>query len=833
LRITVEFILLLFFCFFVRLSTAQETDFDVSEGTVVFELLDQSRKVNDPDSVRVILKNAYNIANSINDSWAIERTLAELSYFEKKQGNLPTALRYALQVIREGKRDQQDNQMMHYEMMIQMGDIYELENLHDQAKTYYQQALEIIGDDFQLTEGTALYEKIGKNYFLTGQPDSGMVYFSALEKLYLDDQADEKCVELYQELVTLYKGANLLNEALGYNKKIKKIIQQENNPKLSAAIDNNIGYIHSTLGNHEKALEYFIQTRELCKKKAYVDQAALLTNIGITYHNLKRSGKAIDFLRQAEKVLRKSGDPNREMASLVYTLAVIYLNGNDIYNAKLSIDEAQRIATRNNNQKLLTDIYASAGSIDEKLYQYESALDYYQRHLTLRDSFLLEDRKRQQDLLQQQFLLNRSEKEMRLVMVQQDIQKLMISQLNLEKDKIFLESEKLQLENKTKESELIQLQQERAIQEAEIKNKVLETERTEQTLRLTAQRLETEQKERAIGELRQKEELERLKQQSLFRENDVLKKDKDLLTKDKNLLTQQQALDRLNIEKRQGELETIYILSGIGFLILLMILAGLFYSRKANQKLAQQNEQIENQKVEIEKSHQQVEEERQKAEEILLNILPAETARELKETGVAIPKNYEMVSVLFSDFSSFTSAAEEMNPDELIKELNICFMKFDEIMEQNNMEKIKTIGDSYMCAGGIPATNKSNPIDAVNAAVAMQKYIHDRRRTRENEGGKYWGMRIGIHTGKVIAGVVGKKKFAYDIWGDTVNLASRMESSGEDGRINISDVTYKHVKAFYRCQYRGGIVAKNKGSVDMYFVEEKIIPKTLENSTTG
>lgn len=817
----IKIILLFVLCFLVRFATAQEEGVDLSESTAVFELLDQSRNVDDPDSVRVILKNAYNIANSIKDNWAIQRTLAEMSYFEKKEGNLPTALRYALQVIREGGRAEHDNQMIHYEMIIQMGDIYQAENLPEQAKNYYQQALQIIGDDFELSEGTGLYKKIGENYFLTGQPDSAMVYFGALENLFLNQQNDEALVQLYQQIVSLYKNADLLNDALAYNEKIKEILEKKSDPALMATIFNNIGYNNSILGNYETALEYFMQTKALCEKKAYVDQSALMTNIGITYHNLKRSNKSVDYLRQAEKILRKSKDPNQEMASLVYTLAVIYLNENDIYNAKFSIEEAQKIATKNNNQKLLTDIYATAGQIDEKLYQYESALDFYQRHLTLRDSFLLEDRKRQQDLLQQQFLLNRSEKEMRLMMVQQDIQKLMISQLNLEKDKMSLESEKLTLENKTKESELIRLQQERAIQEGEMKNKALETERTEQTLRLTAQRLETEQKERALGELRQKEELERLKQQNLAKENDVLKKDKDLLTKDKKLLTQQQEFDRLNLEKRQAELESIYVLSGIGFLILLMILAGLFYFRSANLKLAQQNEQIENQKLEIEHSHQQVEQERQKAEEILLNILPAETARELKETGVATPRNYEMVSVLFSDFSAFTSAAEDMEPDELIKELNICFMKFDEIMEQNNMEKIKTIGDSYMCAGGIPAANNTNPLDAVNAAVAMQEYIDARRKSRKKEGKKYWGMRIGIHTGKVIAGVVGKKKFAYDIWGDTVNLASRMESSGEDGRINISDTTYNHVKNFYKCQYRGGVVAKNKGSVDMYFVENK------------
>jgi len=251
-----------------------------------------------------------------------------------------------------------------------------------------------------------------------------------------------------------------------------------------------------------------------------------------------------------------------------------------------------------------------------------------------------------------------------------------------------------------------------------------------------------------------------------------------------------------------------------------MILAGLFYSRSANQKLERQNEQIENQKKEIEISHQEVEKERQKAEGILLNILPKQTAQEIKEFGAATPRNYDMVSVLFSDFSGFTAVSETMETDELIEELNTCFVKFDEIVEQYQLEKIKTIGDSYMCAGGVPAANKTNPGDAVAAALAMQKYIHNRRIAKEKEGKPYWDMRIGIHTGEVIAGVVGKKKFAYDIWGDTVNLASRMESSGEDGRINISDATYKYVKDVYKCQYRGGIVAKNKGSVDMYFVEE-------------
>ena len=337
MKTIIKFIFLFTFCLFVRVTTAQDLEFGGSESTAVYELLDQSRKLEDPDSIRSALKNAYNIANSINDSWAIQRTLAELSYFEKEEGNLPTALRYALQVIREGNRDKEDNQLMHYEMVIQMGDIYELENLHEQAKTFYQQAVQIIGDDFVLSEGTSLYEKIAENYFLTGQPDSAMIYFGELENLYLKNQNDKKRLQLYQRIVSLYKNAGLLTEALAYNEKIKKIVEKENDPVLRATINNNIGYIHSALGNYQEALACFKKTKDLCKKEAYVDQAALLTNIGITYHNLKRSNSAIDYLSQAKNILRKNGDPNQEMANLVYSLAVIYLNDNDIYNAKLSI----------------------------------------------------------------------------------------------------------------------------------------------------------------------------------------------------------------------------------------------------------------------------------------------------------------------------------------------------------------------------------------------------------------------------------------------------------------------------------------------------------------
>jgi len=204
--------------------------------------------------------------------------------------------------------------------------------------------------------------------------------------------------------------------------------------------------------------------------------------------------------------------------------------------------------------------------------------------------------------------------------------------------------------------------------------------------------------------------------------------------------------------------------------------------------------------------------ERRKSERLLLNILPAETARELKKKGKASPRHCESVTVMFTDFKGFTNIAEKLSAEELVSELDFLFRKFDEIISQYPIEKIKTIGDAYMCAGGLPTANTTNAMDVVSAALEIQNWM-----TVQNSK---WNLRIGIHTGAVTAGVVGDKKFAYDIWGDTVNTASRMESSGEAGKINISGVTHQLIKEQFNCEFRGKIPAKNKGEIEMYFVQK-------------
>jgi class 3 adenylate cyclase len=210
---------------------------------------------------------------------------------------------------------------------------------------------------------------------------------------------------------------------------------------------------------------------------------------------------------------------------------------------------------------------------------------------------------------------------------------------------------------------------------------------------------------------------------------------------------------------------------------------------------------------------------KRRSDELLLNILPEETAEELKETGTAKAKSFDSVSVLFTDFKNFSQASEKLSPEELVAEINHCYSGFDEIIVKHGLEKIKTIGDSYMCAGGLPIPNKTNAEDIVRAALEICDFMKREKQKGETEGKPYFEVRIGCHTGPVVAGIVGTKKFAYDIWGDTVNIASRMESSGEAGKVNISEATYELVKDKFHCIPRGKISAKNKGEIEMYFVE--------------
>ena len=222
---------------------------------------------------------------------------------------------------------------------------------------------------------------------------------------------------------------------------------------------------------------------------------------------------------------------------------------------------------------------------------------------------------------------------------------------------------------------------------------------------------------------------------------------------------------------------------------------------------------------EINQRTKELQVEKQKSDELLLNILPTETAEELKRTGEAKAKYYDSVTVIFTDFKDFTAISEKMSANELVTELHHCFSTFDNIIRKYNIEKIKTIGDSYMCVAGLPAKNTTHPFDAVNAALEIIECMHTYNKEREAIGGSGFDVRIGIHTGPVVAGIVGVNKFAYDIWGSTVNTASRMENAGEANKINISSSLYSIIKDQFECTLRGKISVKGLGEIPMYFLD--------------
>ncbi len=274
---------------------------------------------------------------------------------------------------------------------------------------------------------------------------------------------------------------------------------------------------------------------------------------------------------------------------------------------------------------------------------------------------------------------------------------------------------------------------------------------------------------------------------------EVTKKETEL-----QLAKKQLELD-LRVQRNKNERIVMYSFLG-GMVLLSFLVIGLFRRNRF-----------------VNKTKTIIEEERKKGDDLLLNILPKETAKELKDNGKVVAKKYESVSIVFTDFKGFTKQAAKLDPEKLVECVDMYFTKFDEIIKRYNLEKIKTIGDSYMFAGGLPTQSDDHAEKVVLAALEILDYTnHIKKVYKVNEG--RFDIRIGIHTGPVVAGVVGKNKFTYDIWGDSVNIASRLESSSEAGRINISESTFNLVKDDFKCEPRGKIEIKNRGQIEMYYL---------------
>lgn len=279
----------------------------------------------------------------------------------------------------------------------------------------------------------------------------------------------------------------------------------------------------------------------------------------------------------------------------------------------------------------------------------------------------------------------------------------------------------------------------------------------------------------------------------ILQETSKLKSQYEYQEKQKIAKIEQEKKDILTSQELKRKQNTIYgVVSGF---ILLLLFTVVFYKQRNN-----------------------IRKNKQRSDELLLNILPIDVAEELKTKGSTEAKYYENVSVLFTDFKDFTQLSETLSATQLVELINEHFSKFDLIMQKYGIEKIKTIGDAYMAVAGLPIPTKDHAKNALLAAIEIQEYLGQINEKNKHEHRVYFEARIGIHTGPVVAGVVGLKKFSYDVWGDTVNTASRIESNCEVGRINISETTYHLLKDEFNFSSRGKIEAKGKGEIEMYYL---------------
>jgi len=689
--------------------------------------------------------------------------------------------------------------------------------------------LEIIGDSLRIAD---VKERIGKIFKDEGLLEKAIEYDTAAEMIYIREGAIEQHGNLLQYIGETYAQMGEYTNALNYYRRAGEIYRQNGADSSYILICFLQNRCFNSLKEYDKSLENdFIILDHYRNKENRVNEAVALSNVGTDYRNLGKYYEAMEYFRKAASlevsingspgpatlvnqaiVYQNLGDDknalsklheasekadnlkDRKLAAEYYHLtALVYFNLGDYHNSLVYNNSCISLAKKNNQADLLERAYLLSSSIHERFYNYEEAMDSYHDHLAVKDSL------RRQRLMERQ---RTSDAQLKAEEISRETENLWAAE-----ELSYLELQRLKLDSANRQQELEILYKTDSIQRITIRNQQLENQRAQQALLLKEEQVYAARKAKEVDSLRS---IEKIQQLNLEKER--------LIRKDKEAQVEIAALELRKVKTRNKWLVVFGVLA---ILIIYLVIRGLRYAKRTNSILRKQNNEIERQRDEIEY-------ERQRSDKLLLNILPEETAEELKEKGSATPRHYQMVSVLFTDFKGFTKIAEKLTPGELVEELDSCFLEFDRIIDRHKLEKIKTIGDAYMCAGGIPVANETNPVDIVRAGLEIKSFMDRLKTEREASGLDYWELRIGIHTGPVIAGVVGKNKFAYDIWGDAVNTASRMESSGIPGKVNISGATYQLVKDEFHCTYRGKVQAKNKGEVDMYIVEGPLQKKDAE-----
>lgn len=753
------------------------------------QLLEQAKHAS-VDTLKVAFAlQSLEKSRNLRDAELIVQSATFLGDHFGKKGKSDEALQYYLEA--ESKLDKNDPRSLDVKRAI--GDLFFNEKLYSPALRYYREVISVQPQDFETLEKAAdacLYDM---------RFDSAEILYKSLIVKYKEENNYPRLVEIYQKRAQAYDQNNDPGKSLYFYLLLQDIIEKAGSTREQALLYNNLGRQYATLHEYPKALENFRKAEMQC---AYIPcdyPEVLWANMGIALHNTGETKRGLEYLLKARRLLLDRKD-YVALANLEHLLAGVYFSSNDIYNAISHNQAAIQYALDTKQQNVLAEAYRTAADLYHELYDFEKAFEYYKDYLNVLDAIRRQDQEREQRLNQQRTLLAASEGQIKFLIARQNFKDLELSQIQYERERLELQNKNLELEARRKEDEVRLLEAQKEADQAKLREQTLQALEARQRLRLADQQLNAEKQSRLIVELREKEQVERAQNRA-----DSLSRVQELVR-----IQQEQAY---RAEKEASFRRFAYILGLLLFLIICVVGFSWWLTQRSRQRLASQNRKIQAQNLLIE-------EERQKSDSLLLNILPQEVADELKSSGQSTPRLYESATVLFSDFVNFTRLSAKLTPNELIDELNECFLAFDEICDRYGLEKIKTIGDAYMCAGGLPIPNETHAIDAVRAALEMAAWLKNRH--KKHPDAHLTEMRIGIHTGPVMAGVIGKNKFAYDIWGDAVNLAARLEENGEPGKINVSTATAEAVKHLYKAEHRGQKQVHNKGLVDMYF----IIPPT-------
>jgi adenylate cyclase len=730
---------------------------------------------------------------------------------------------YFKALTRQAKQNDNENLALTYE---ELGLLYRDWQSYDKSLEYLRKANTIYSQLSDTKGQISTLNNLAWAYFQTGNYPEAIANYQRLKDLYEKQNQRTELAEVLNRLAIASELQGQDQQAINYSVQSLEANQKLNNQDGMTKALNNLGFLYRKTGDAKKSLQSFnqaigINLQKLNEKNSPDQQAIILNNIGVIYTNSRNYGEALSYYEEALKIRQKQVKPALTADVQNRMAANYYLSGNNEKALPIldqAIEAAQSVNAKAqllDSYRILADIYKSEGNFTE----YEK---YNKLFTDTKNQLNAETNQKAQDVLNKKLMIEQMEA------------KLKISSAEDERQKAELENQKLFVENLRKERELERARAAQAEKERELERaRAAQAEKERELARAQAERAEqAKELEKARAERAEKDkELAVANEEKAKAQAEQAEQEKKLAESEARQATQ----EKKQLEEAQKRRNQLYLLSAI-IAFISLIAAFVTYSyirnRQKNKLLREQNlkiqaqhdhllelnEEINQQKEEIEAQRDNLGLEREKSDRLLLNILPVAIAQELKETGHATPQSYDMVTVLFTDFRGFTNIASQMEPKEVIQELDYCFAAFDEIIEKYNLERIKTIGDAYMCAGGIPIPNETNPFDAVRAGLEIQAFMEKFKADKTAHGKDTWEVRLGIHTGALVAGVVGKKKFAYDIWGDAVNLASRMESSGEVGKVNISGVTFEMVKDVFDCTYRGKIPAKNKGDVDMYFV---------------